>query len=139
MSFLSRNAVPFAAGVAAAAAAFAVVLLTTDDDGNGRAPDGEQVAAPAPGAPLPEGLEGGRAVFTRMGCGGCHRLAAASSTGPIGPDLDARLPIHTRESLTAQILSPSGGSIMPEDFGERMSDAELDALVDFLLAVREPR
>jgi mono/diheme cytochrome c family protein len=139
MSFLRRNAVPFAAGVAAAAAAFGVVLLTTDDDGNGRAPDGGQVAAPAPGAPLPEGLEGGLAVFSRMGCGGCHQLAAANSAGPIGPSLDERLPEHTRESLTAQIVSPSAGSIMPEDFGERMSDAELDALVDFLLAVREPR
>jgi mono/diheme cytochrome c family protein len=139
MSCLSRNAVPFAAGVAAAAAAFAVVLLTTDDDGNGRAPDGGQVAAPAPGAPLPEGLEGGLAVFTRMGCGGCHRLAAAHSSGPIGPDLDDRLPSHTRESLTAQILSPGPASAMPDDFGERMSDAELEALIDFLLAVREPR
>jgi cytochrome c551/c552 len=139
MSLLSRNAVPFAAGVAAAAAAFGVVLLTTDDNGNGRAPEGEQVAAPAPAAGVPEGHEAGLAVFTSMGCGGCHRLAAASSTGPIGPDLDERLPEHTRESLTAQILSPSAGSIMPEDFEERMSDAEFTALVDFLLAVREPR
>jgi hypothetical protein len=107
VSFVRRNAVPFAAGLAAAAAAFAVVLLTTDDDaGDARAPEGGQVAAPAPGAPLPEGLEGGLAVFTRMGCGGCHRLAAAQSSGPIGPDLDDRLPGHTRESLTAQILSP---------------------------------
>jgi cytochrome c oxidase subunit 2 len=139
VSFARRNAVPFAAGLAAAAAAFAVVLLTTDDDASDRAPEGGQVAAAARGAPLPEGLEGGLAVFTRMGCGGCHRLAAAQSGGPIGPDLDERLPSHTRESLTAQILSPSPGSVMPSDFGERMSDAELDALVDFLLAVRAPR
>jgi mono/diheme cytochrome c family protein len=139
MSFIRRNAVPFAAGIAAAVAAFAVVLLTTDDDGNGGAPDGGRVAAPAPAGPLPEGREGGLAVFTRMGCGGCHTLAAANSTGPIGPDLDARLPSHTRESLTAQILSPDPAGIMPDDFDERMSDAELTALVDFLLAVREPR
>jgi mono/diheme cytochrome c family protein len=139
MSFLRRNAVPFAAGVAAAAAAFAVVLLTTDDGGNGRAPDGERVAAPAPAVGVPEGLEGGLAVFTRMGCGGCHRLAAAHSSGPIGPDLDERLPNHTRESLRAAILSPPPLAAMPDDFGERMSDAELDALVDFLLAQRDSR
>lgn len=136
---LRRNAVPFAAGVAAAGAAFTVVLLTTDDDGNGRAPGSGQVAAPAPGAPLPEGLEGGLAVFTRMGCGGCHRLAAAHSSGPIGPDLDERLPAHTRESLRAQIVSPGPASVMPADFEERMTDAELDALLDFLLAARESR
>jgi hypothetical protein len=64
---------------------------------------------------------------------------AAGSTGPIGPNLDERLPNHTRESLTAQILSPDPDGFMPGDFGERMTDAELTALVDFLLAVRDPR
>ena len=139
MRFVRRNAVPFTAGLAAAAAAFTVVLLTTDDGGEGRAPGSGQVAAPAPAQSVPEGQEAGLAVFTRMGCGGCHRLAAANSNGPIGPNLDERLPNHTRESLTAQILSPDPAQIMPEDFGERMTDAELTALVDFLLAVREPR
>jgi mono/diheme cytochrome c family protein len=144
MSFVRRNAVPFAAGLAAAAAAFAVVLVTTDDDGggDGRAPEGGEVAAPAPAAPaepVPAGQEAGLAVFTRMGCGGCHTLAAAGSTGPIGPDLDQRLPNHTPESLTAVIVTPPAGSIMPDNFGDRMSDDELATLVDFLLAVREPR
>jgi mono/diheme cytochrome c family protein len=138
MSFVRTGAVPFAAGLAAAAAAFTVVLLTTDDGDEGRAPSG-QVAASAPAPSVPEGREAGLAVFTRMGCGGCHRLAAANSTGPIGPDLDERLPSHTRESLTAQILSPDPTGIMPDDFGERMTDAELTTLVDFLLSVREPR
>jgi mono/diheme cytochrome c family protein len=111
-----------AAALAAAVAAFAVVALTTD---------GDPASAPAASAAAE-----GRAVFLRMGCGSCHRLAAADSTGPIGPDLDDRLPDHTRESLTAQILSPPPTSAMPPDFGERMSDSELDALVDFLLSVR---
>jgi cytochrome c oxidase subunit II len=139
---LRRNAVPFAAGVAAAAAAFAVVVVTTDDDGGGRAPAGEQVVAAGPAAAPPEvpaGHEDGFAVFNRMGCGGCHVLAVAGSSGPVGPDLDVRLPNHTRRSLRAAILSPPPLAPMPDNFGERMSDAELDALVDFLLAVREPR
>jgi mono/diheme cytochrome c family protein len=136
MSFVRRNAVPFAAGLAAAAAACTVVLLTTDDGGEGPAPGSGQVASPVS---VPEGQGAGLAVFTRMSCGGCHRLAAANSTGPIGPNLDERLPNHTRESLTAQILSPDPTGIMPDDFGERMTDAELTALVDFLLAVRKSR
>jgi mono/diheme cytochrome c family protein len=139
MSFVRRNAVPFTAGLAAAAAAFTVVLLTTDDGGNGRAPESRRVAAPAPAEPLPAGQEAGFAVFNRMGCGGCHTLAAAGSSGPIGPDLDARLPHHSRESLTRAILSPPPLAAMPDNFGERMSEAELTALVDFLLAVRQPR
>jgi mono/diheme cytochrome c family protein len=105
------------AALAAAIAAFAVVVLTS---GGGERPADHD----------------GRAVYVRMGCGSCHRLAAANSTGPIGPDLDDRLPHHTRESLTAQILSPDPADAMPPDFGERMTDAELEALVDFLLAVR---
>ena len=78
----------------------------------------------------------GRAVFARMGCGGCHQLAAARAKGQIGPDLDARLPAHTAATLRAQILDPAASpefGQMPTDFGERMSDAELDALVAFLL------
>ena len=138
MRFVRRHAVPIAAGVAAAAAAFAVVALTTDD-GAERAPGGGREAAPTPAQTVPGGRHAGFAVFNRMGCGGCHTLAAANSSAPIGPDLDARLPSHTRESLTAAILSPPSYAAMPGDFGERMSDAELTALVDFLLAVREPR
>jgi mono/diheme cytochrome c family protein len=106
------------AALAAAIAAFAVVVLTSG--GGGERPADHE----------------GRAVFVRMGCGSCHRLAATNSTGPIGPDLDDRLQDHTRESLTAQIVSPAPTSAMPPDFGERMTDAELEALVDFLLAVR---
>jgi cytochrome c oxidase subunit II len=137
MSFVRRHAVPLAAGAAAAA----VVVLTTGD-GGGQATETERVAGPAATAPaqrVPTGEDAGFAVFTRMGCGGCHRLAAAGSTGPIGPDLDARLPGHTRESLTAAILSPPPYAAMPDNFGDRMNEAELDALLDFLLAVREPR
>ena len=129
MSFVRRHAVPLAAAVAGAAAAFAVVVVTTD--GGGPAGDGGPATAAAQGS-------GGRAGFTSMGCGSCHRLAAADSTGQIGPDLDERLQHHTRESLTAVIRRPPAGSVMPEDFGARMDEAEFDALVDFLLAQREP-
>jgi hypothetical protein len=42
-------------------------------------------------------------------------------------------------SLRAKILSPGTNEAfaqMPTDFGSRMSDAELDALVAFLLGTR---
>jgi mono/diheme cytochrome c family protein len=133
VSLARRHAVPFAAGLAAGVAAFAVVALTT---GDGEAP---QHAAPVSARPVPAGQNAGLVVFTRMGCGGCHTLAAAGSTGPIGPNLDTRLPNHDRESLTRAILAPPADAAMPSDFGERMSDQELDDLVHFLLAVREPR
>ena len=75
-----------------------------------------------------------------MGCGSCHTLAAAGSAGSIGPNLDERLPRHTRESLIARITAaPSEAetfSVMPTDFASRMEPGELDALVGFLLASR---
>jgi mono/diheme cytochrome c family protein len=81
----------------------------------------------------------GRALFARMACGSCHRLAAVGSQGGIGPDLDERLRDHTAKSLKATIVNPpsrSGFVQMPGDFGERMTDRELDALVGFLLSAR---
>jgi cytochrome c oxidase subunit 2 len=119
---------PVVSGIAAAAIAFAAVVLATDGGGGEAAPPAASPAATARG----------QEVFARMGCGGCHTLAAANARGPIGPNLDERLGAHTRASLTAKILTPGAGSNMPSDFGERMSDAELNALVDFLLAARPP-
>ena len=120
---MARAAEPLIAGLVAAATAF---VLLTAGGGDGSAP-------PATGAP---GKPDGQAVFARMGCGGCHALAAANAHGEIGPDLDARLPSHTAASLRAQILDPARNAAfaqMPGDFGRRMSRAELDALVAFLL------
>jgi mono/diheme cytochrome c family protein len=83
----------------------------------------------------------GRAVFARMGCGGCHRLAAGGGSGiDVGPDLDEVLPDHDAGSLRAKIVDPYRAGqaqsfvVMPQDFGTRMSPAELDALVAFLLS-----
>jgi hypothetical protein len=78
-----------------------------------------------------------------MGCGSCHTLAAADATGDIGPNLDLALGHHDRGSLASKIVDPypSGGADlfpgMPEDYGRLLSQADLGALVDFLLAARQ--
>ena len=118
-----RRGLPVLVGALAAALAFAVVMAASGSDGEVYSPS----AAPAPAQS--EGLE----VFSRMGCGGCHHLSAAGSTGEIGPNLDFVVSSHTAESLKAKITSPTPGTAMPEDFEERMSAAELDALVGYLL------
>jgi mono/diheme cytochrome c family protein len=51
----------------------------------------------------------GTAVFTSAGCGNCHTLAAANSTGTIGPDLDGLKPNY--QAVTAQVTN--GGNGMP--------------------------
>ncbi len=114
----------FVAGLVVAAAVFAAVALATAGD------DGQRPRTVAAARST------GAAVFARMGCASCHTLAAADATGDIGPSLDERLPNHTRDSLRAVIVTPPAGSMMPDDFGARMSDAELDTLVAYLLAAR---
>jgi mono/diheme cytochrome c family protein len=134
-------ALPVAAGVTVAIATFAIVMAV---DGGG---DEREGAGQAQAATTPDTVRGharGRALFFEMGCGSCHELAATGSTGTIGPNLDLRLPAHGRASLTATILNPpgSGGgsfSVMPDNFRERMSSEEVDALVGYLLAARTDR
>ena len=121
-----------AAGLIAAGLAFAVLALTSGIGGGTEPARQEQTAA--------VDQDSGRAVFARMGCGSCHTLAAAGSRGEIGPDLDQRLPGHTRASLVERITrGPAADgtfSPMPDNFRDRLDDDELDALVDFLLAAR---
>ena len=124
-----------AAGLLAAGLTFAVLALTSGIGGGSEPARHEHAAAVE--------QDSGRAVFARMGCGSCHTLAAAGSRGEIGPDLDQRLPSHTRASLVERITrGPAADgtfSPMPDNFGARLDDDELDALVDFLLAERSAR
>lgn len=113
---------PLLVAALAAAVAFGAVMVLSESE------KGELQRAPTATA--------GLRAFNRMGCGSCHRLAAAGSNGPIGPDLDERLKGHTAKSLRAKIIAPGARSQMPPDFAERMSDYELNELVSFLLASR---
>ena len=95
----------------------------------------------------------GKAVFTgSAGCGSCHTLAAAGSNGTVGPNLDARLrsdcatPASKRirgtslqQCIRTAIVKPYaylpsgfGAGIMPANFGQSLSKAQLQGLVSFL-------
>lgn len=130
--------VPLAAGLGAAALALATLALSAGiGDGAGRE---TATSAALPQASAPMDKSSGHALYVRMGCGSCHTLAAAGSKGEIGPNLDERLPGHTRESLIARITASSSEadnfSVMPTNFASRMDAGELSRLVDFLLASR---
>ena len=51
----------------------------------------------------------GSSVYGSSGCGGCHTLAAAHSTGTTGPNLDQLKPDY--RAATAQVTN--GGGAMP--------------------------
>ena len=94
---------------------------------------------PPPAVARDDTVAAGRALFARMGCGSCHRLAAGAGIGPVGPDLDLMLPSYDAKALRAKIADPypagpTGSFLRMPAYAGRMSDAELDALVVFLLS-----
>ncbi len=74
--------------------------------------------APAPTtttAPAGQGdATAGKAVFASAGCGGCHTLKAAGSTGTVGPNLDQLKPPLDR--IVQQV--DNGGGPMPAFKGQ---------------------
>jgi cytochrome c oxidase subunit 2 len=93
----------------------------------------EQPAGGAPAAPS------GKTVFTENGCGACHALADAGTSGGVGPDLDDVLADKDAAFIKQSIVDPNAkiasgysANIMPENFGQTLQPAELDALVKYL-------
>ncbi len=95
-----------------------------------------------------DALAQGREIYTRSGCAACHALSDANAVGQVGPSLDG---IGTRaastvpgqsaeEYIRASIIKPADFAvsgyplIMPGDYSIRLSEAEINALVEYLLA-----
>ena len=75
-------------------------------------------------------------------CGACHTLADAGTNATIGPVLDESLQGKDEEYIRRGIVDPnadipSGFSqgIMPANYGDTLSEEEVDALVDYLVEV----
>lgn len=85
----------------------------------------------------------GRRVFTgAAGCGACHVLSDAGTAGTIGPDLDRSLRGRSRPFIRESIVEPDAviaqgfsRGVMPANYGERLSDRDLEALVRYLADV----
>lgn len=105
----------------------------------------EQVAADeGEDAPAQEGTDetaaaDGAVLFESQGCGGCHTLKAAGSTGTTGPDLDSALTGQDIAFIEESIVDPQAevakgfpAGVMPDNYGDVMSPEELEALVAFI-------
>jgi mono/diheme cytochrome c family protein len=66
-------------------------------------------------------------VFASAGCGGCHTLEAAGSSGNVGPNLDELKP--SEEQVEEQVRNGGGG--MPA-FGDKLSDEEIEAVAMYV-------
>src|SRR5579864_5632523 len=87
----------------------------------------------------------GAAIFKNNGCGACHTLTAAGTTGKVGPDLD-KLPAEAQQAgqplasfVHTSIVDPNAyiqpgypKNVMPQTFGKALSTQQLAALVTYL-------
>jgi cytochrome c oxidase subunit II len=83
----------------------------------------------------------GKTLFTQQ-CGTCHILADAGTKGEVGPDLDKVLPGKKADFIRESIVNPNAEiapgyqpGVMPQDFKDKLSDQQLQSLVDYLLKV----
>ena len=104
---------------------------------------------PTPTPPPTNGGGGpgpGFSAFASAGCAGCHTIDGTPARGLTGPNLTmiaSRGEAYIRESIVlpnAQMAPacPSGPcvpSVMPQDFGDRLSEETIDEIVEFLLGL----
>ncbi len=98
--------------------------------------------AGVPGAAPPKVPGGaGAQVFANNGCDGCHTLAAASSGGVTGPNLDQVLPGQTAAMIEESIVDPNAhlakgypANVMPANFGTIITAKEIEQLVQYLIS-----
>jgi mono/diheme cytochrome c family protein len=105
---------------------------------------------------VPVTAAAGKQVFTGVGgCGACHTLAAAGTTGTVGPNLDQRLASDCASATSKRVRGvtleecikiaitkpyayiPSGyhAGVMPSNFAQTLSPTQIAALVKFLASV----
>jgi cytochrome c oxidase subunit 2 len=112
-------------------------------------PGGGAQPAPPPPAASPSAAAG-KAVFTGPGgCGSCHTLADAGTTGTTGPDLGTRLVpdakkrgLPLKQFIFESITKPNAfiapgypPNVMPPNFPQILSPTQIQALVDYLASV----
>ncbi len=107
---------------------------------------GEDPGGTVPGNPLAGPGQEGKRIFNAAGCASCHALSDAGSSAAVGPSLDdvARGSgggLAPREWLRQSIVDPNAilaagypPNLMP-DYGRRLNQRQVDALVDYLLRV----
>ena len=86
---------------------------------------GETQAPPAAEGDAAAGEE----VFASSGCGSCHTLSAAGTTGTIGPNLDEAKPSH--ELVVERVTN--GASPMPS-FKDSLSEEQIQDVAAYVVA-----
>ena len=83
----------------------------------------------APGGETGGDAAAGEAVFASAGCGGCHTLKAAGSSGTVGPNLDDAKPDH---ALVVDRVT-NGSGAMPA-FGDQLDEQQIQDVAAYAAA-----
>jgi cbb3-type cytochrome c oxidase subunit III len=75
------------------------------------------------------GAPDGEAIFAEAGCGGCHTLEAAGTSGNVGPNLDDSKP--PKELVIERVTNGQGA--MPS-FKDKYSPEQIEAVADYVVA-----
>jgi len=111
----------------------------------------QQTTASQAASAAADPMAAGRQLFNNSGCNACHVLADAGAAGALGPALDGysavagtRVPGQPAEEYTLEaIVKPNAhivegfpANLMPQDYGLRISEQDLDKLVTYLLGTK---
>jgi mono/diheme cytochrome c family protein len=129
-NFPGRRGLPYFVALTAAlfaAMMFAIVALAREEEEAEAHAEEPAAAETGPAAEARGDAEAGKAVFASAGCGGCHVLEAAGSSGEIGPNLDATSLDY--EAIVEQVTNGGGG--MPP-FGAQLSEEQIRDVAAFV-------
>lgn len=91
-----------------------------------------------PSAPAGDAAAG-KATFASAGCGTCHTLQDAGTSGSVGPNLDESLQGVDAEFIQTSIVDPDAAiaegfqpGLMPQAYDEQLDDKQLSDLVAYL-------
>jgi mono/diheme cytochrome c family protein len=98
-----------------------IIALGLDEGGEAR---------PTTTETQPAGTDEGAALFASQGCGGCHTLTAAESTGTVGPNLDETL---LTEDAIAAVVTDGRGTGMPA-FSDRLAPEDIARVAAYVSA-----
>jgi cytochrome c6 len=72
--------------------------------------------------------EAGATIFSEQGCGGCHVLEAAGSSGTVGPNLDESQPEY--DLIIDRVTNGQG--VMPA-FGDELSEQQIQDVAAYVV------
>jgi mono/diheme cytochrome c family protein len=106
-----------------------------------------------PSTPIedPDPVKQGQALAARFGCAACHSADGSPKVGPTWKGLfgseenltdgstaivDAAFVIESILDPDAKITQGFTANIMPKDFGEKLSDSDIDAIIAYLKSLK---